>query len=167
MRSKINYSKTISLDLTALSDVGYIILFFFLITGRFVDTDNPIVVKLPQAASSTVCTLLNSNSILIITVSKNEKIYFTISNKLVEKEVLKFIKPNISSNQYPIEIYLHQLSSVLKLYSLSNKKIYSHSNAVILVGDEETSSTIIKQILNVFLENEINKFSLLTEYKNR
>jgi len=164
MRSKIYSPNSISLDLTALCDVAFIILFFFLTTGRFVDTENPIIVKLPHSASPT-CTLLNSNSILSITVSNNEKIFFTISNKFVEKEVLKNVKHNLSTYQYPAEINFQQLSTLLKLYSLSNKKIYSHSNSVILVGDEETSSAKIKQIIDVFQENGINKFSLLTEYK--
>jgi biopolymer transport protein ExbD len=77
--------KNISLDMTAMCDMAFLLLTFFILTTKF-KPQEPVAVDIP---TSTAKKVLPADSLMIISVDKEGKVFFGIDNQNQRLELIK------------------------------------------------------------------------------
>ncbi len=75
------------IDMTAMCDVAFLLLTFFMLATKF-KPDEPVVVKTPSSISEII---LPDVDIMLLTVDAKGRIFFSIDNKLKRKELIEEI----------------------------------------------------------------------------
>jgi biopolymer transport protein ExbD len=84
--SKVKVSrKSISLDMTAMCDMAFLLLTFFILTTKF-KPQEPVAVDIP---SSTASKVLPKDSLMIISLDKDGNVFFGIDNQNKRLEMIK------------------------------------------------------------------------------
>ena len=81
--------QNISLDMTAMCDMAFLLLTFFILTTKF-KPDEPVVVDTPSATSVSEKTV-PSDSIMILSISKEGSVYFGIDNQNSRLELIDLV----------------------------------------------------------------------------
>ncbi len=84
--------KSTHIDMTAMCDVAFLLLTFFMLATKF-KPDEPVVVKTPSSISEII---LPDADIMLLTVDPKGRIFFSIDNKLQRKELIE--KMNTAKN---------------------------------------------------------------------
>lgn len=92
--------KSVSLDMTAMCDVAFLLLTFFILTTKF-KPDEPVVVSTPSSVSETK---LPDTDIITITVDKDNKVFFGIDGQFTREKMLEFIAGQYKMGFTPEEI---------------------------------------------------------------
>src|SRR6186713_3148292 len=74
-----------SMDMTPLVDLGFLLVTFFMLTAT-ARPDEPVTVDMPSSVSEIK---MPETDIMLITVSKDGKVYFTLDGKYTRQELLK------------------------------------------------------------------------------
>jgi len=77
--------KSTNIDMTAMCDVAFLLLTFFMLATKF-KPEEPVVVKTPSSISDIP---LPDNDIMLLTVDQKGRIFFSIDNKLRRKELIE------------------------------------------------------------------------------
>lgn len=122
--------KGTNIDMTAMCDVAFLLLTFFMLATKF-KPEEPVVVKTPSSISEIP---LPDIDIMMLTVDKTGRIFFSIDNKLKRKELIQDIneKNNLGLTEdemnafaigASIGIKFDQLKSYLAMSPLEQKEI--------------------------------------------
>ncbi|XZF14284.1 ExbD/TolR family protein [Chitinophagaceae bacterium MMS25-I14] len=76
--------KSTNIDMTAMCDVAFLLLTFFMLATKF-KPDEPVVVKTPSSISEIP---LPDNDIMLITVDEKGRIFFSVDNKNMRKSLI-------------------------------------------------------------------------------
>jgi len=91
--------KSTHIDMTAMCDVAFLLLTFFMLATKF-KPDEPVVVKTPSSISEIT---LPDVDVMLLTVDAKGRIFFSIDNKLKRKELINDIndirKLGLSENE--------------------------------------------------------------------
>ncbi len=79
--------KSTNIDMTAMCDVAFLLLTFFMLATKF-KPEEPVVVKTPSSISSI---MLPDNDVMLLTVDTKGRIFFAIDNKLKRKALIEDI----------------------------------------------------------------------------
>ena len=79
--------KSTNIDMTAMCDVAFLLLTFFMLATKF-KPDEPVVVKTPSSISEIP---IPDADIMLITVDPKGRVFFSIDNKLKRKELIENI----------------------------------------------------------------------------
>lgn len=79
--------KSTHIDMTAMCDVAFLLLTFFMLATKF-KPDEPVVVKTPSSISEIT---LPDVDVMLLTVDAKGRIFFSIDNKLKRKELINDI----------------------------------------------------------------------------
>ena len=79
--------KSTNIDMTAMCDVAFLLLTFFMLATKF-KKDEPVVVKTPSSISDIQ---LPEVDILLLTVDTKGRIFFSIDNKLMREQLIDVI----------------------------------------------------------------------------
>lgn len=79
--------KSTTVDMTAMCDVAFLLLTFFMLATKF-KPDEPVMVKTPASISEIP---IPDNDIMLITVDPVGRIFFSIDNKLMRKDLIEKI----------------------------------------------------------------------------
>lgn len=79
--------KSTNIDMTAMCDVAFLLLTFFMLATKF-KPDEPVVVKTPSSISEIT---LPDLDIMLITVDAKGRIFFSIDNQKIRKELINNI----------------------------------------------------------------------------
>jgi biopolymer transport protein ExbD len=82
--------KSTSIDMTAMCDVAFLLLSFFILTTKF-KPNEALAVVTPSSVSSKVA---ESKDVVLITIDKEGKVYFSLSDDAPKKEVLEAVNTN-------------------------------------------------------------------------
>ncbi|MCD6012843.1 MAG: biopolymer transporter ExbD [Flavipsychrobacter sp.] len=82
--------KSTHIDMTAMCDVAFLLLTFFMLATKF-KPDEPVVVKTPSSISEII---LPDVDIMLLTVDPKGRIFFSIDNKLKRKELIDEVNTN-------------------------------------------------------------------------
>jgi len=112
--------KSTHIDMTAMCDVAFLLLTFFMLATKF-KPEEPVVVRTPSSISSIP---LPDNDIMLLTVDTKGRIFFAIDNKIKRKDLIDYINgdknlglSDAEKNAFAIDasigIPLNQLKSYL------------------------------------------------------
>ena len=128
---KVNIKrKSTVLDMTAMVDVSFLLLTFFIMTTQF-RSPEPIVVDTPSSISDTKVPEMD---IMTISVDKEDKIYFSIDNPKHRETLLdnmrsKYPQLQLNANQKKHFVYGSSVGSpISQLPSLLDHAPAEHSN---------------------------------------
>ena len=79
--------KSTNIDMTAMCDVAFLLLTFFMLATKF-KKDEPVVVKTPSSISDIQ---LPEVDIMLLTVDQRGRIFFSIDNKLMREQLIDVI----------------------------------------------------------------------------
>src|SRR5436190_15087534 len=79
--------KSTNVDMTAMCDVAFLLLTFFMLATKF-KPEEPVTVKTPSSISEIP---IPDNDIMLLTVDPTGRIFFSIDNKNMRKELIEKI----------------------------------------------------------------------------
>ncbi len=122
--------KSTNIDMTAMCDVAFLLLTFFMLATKF-KPEEPVVVKTPSSISEIP---LPDVDIMLLTVDKTGRIFFSIDNKIKRKALIEDVNKaknlNLSEEEMnsfaigaSIGIKFDQLKSFLHLSPLEQTEV--------------------------------------------
>jgi biopolymer transport protein ExbD len=79
--------KSTTIDMTAMCDVAFLLLTFFMLATKF-KKDEPVIVKTPASISEIP---IPDVDIMLITVDSKGRMFFSIDNKIMRQELIKTV----------------------------------------------------------------------------
>jgi hypothetical protein len=185
--------KSVSLDMTAMCDMAFLLLTFFILTAKF-KPDDPVVVDTPASISDIK---LPDANIMTISIDRQDKIYFGIDGQFDREKMLEFVAGKYKVGFTPEEIKQFSLLSsfgvpvgnMRQLLATKDKsKIqqpgipcdsvnneltdwiayarYANPKLRITIkGDVNSSYQVVGQVIKTLQDQNINKFNLITDLK--
>jgi biopolymer transport protein ExbD len=185
--------KSVSLDMTAMCDMAFLLLTFFILTAKF-KPDDPVVVDTPASISDVK---LPESNIMTISIDREDKVYFGIDGQFDREKMLEFVAGKYKVGFTPEEIKQFSLLSsfgvpvgnMRQLLATKDKsKIqqpgipcdsanneltdwiayarYANPKLRITIkGDVNSSYQVVGQVIKTLQEQNINKFNLITDLK--
>lgn len=184
--------KSTVVDMTAMTDVAFLLLTFFMLATKF-KPDEPVTVTTPSSISEIK---LPETDILLLTIDKDSKVYFsmdgdknkiTLLEKMAEKYKLTFTPEQKKefSLMSSFGVSIKQLGSFLNLDaekrktfkqegipcdSLNNELAdwilqarYTNKNLRVAVkGDGDAGYPVVKQVIATLQDKKVNRFNFIT-----
>jgi biopolymer transport protein ExbD len=184
--------KSTSVDMTAMTDVAFLLLTFFMLATKF-KPDEPVAVDTPSSIS---ITKLPDVDIMLITVDKQDRVFFGVDGDKVRKTVLEGMGKKYNIVFTPAEIKAFSLVSSfgipieqMKKYlatapternklaqtgiptdSLNNQladwvwqsRLANNNVKVAVKGDRDTDYPIVKKIIATLQDKKVNRFNFIT-----
>lgn len=188
--------KSVSLDMTAMCDMAFLLLTFFMLTTKF-KPQEALVVDIPPSVSQIP---VPTKNLMLISVRKDGAVFFGVEDQNTRKAMLKTMsdkyKIPFSANEEhefllteSFGVPIQQLKPLLNLSaddrnrakqdgvpvdSLNNQLsdwIYAarYGNPQIRIaikGDKESNYETVKDIIATLQDQNINRFNLVTSAKN-
>ena len=117
--------KNISLDMTAMCDMAFLLLTFFILTTKF-KPQEPVAVDIP---SSTTHIIMPADSLMIISLDKEGNVFFGIDNQNQRLELINLVDEVVKLQLTEAE---KKKFSVLETFGVSFAELKGHLN---LTGD--------------------------------
>ena len=185
--------KSISLDMTAMCDMAFLLLTFFILTAKF-KPDDPVVVDTPASISDTK---LPDKDIMTISIDKKSRVFFGIDGQFDREKMLEFVAGKYKVGFTPEEIKQFSLVSsfgvplgnLRELLSIKDKSKFEQSGIpcdslqneltdwvayaryanpklrITIKGDVDASYDVVSKVIGTLQEQNINKFNLITDLK--
>ncbi|MFN5704399.1 MAG: ExbD/TolR family protein [bacterium] len=184
--------KSTVVDMTAMTDVAFLLLTFFMLATKF-KPDEPVMVTTPSSISEIK---LPETDILLLTIDKDSRVFFSMDgdqnriellNKMAEKYQLNFTdaqKKEFSLlSSFGVSIknlgdYLNQDADARKNYPQTGIPSDSTNNELAdwivqarytnkdlrfaIKGDGDAGYPVIKQVLATLQEKKVNRFNFIT-----
>ena len=188
--------KSVSLDMTAMCDVAFLLLTFFMLTTKFKPAE-ALVVDIPPSVSQLP---IPEKNLMLISVRNDGAIFFGVDDQNTRQSMLKgmldkyktTLSPNESHEFLLMESFgvpVQQLKSLLSLKStqrnsvkqdgipsdsLNNQlgdwiylaRIANPKIRIAIKGDKQSNYETVKSIISTLQDQNINRFNLVTSAKN-
>ena len=182
--------------MTAMCDVAFLLLTFFMLTTKF-KPDEPVIVDTPSSIAEIK---LPETDILQITIDRDSKVYFGIDgqptrrsllDKIAERHKVTFTEEEkqafsvLSTFGLPIanlKEYLNMKPEQRSLVkqpgipcdSLNNElgdwilfaRMSNPKFRIAIKGDRESSFPVVKQVINTLQDKKVNKFNFITSLES-
>jgi biopolymer transport protein ExbD len=189
--------KSTHIDMTAMCDVAFLLLTFFMLTTKF-KADEPVTVSTPKSISEIK---LPDNDIMSITITKDGRVYYGVDGKfnrekLLQKISAKYNIPFTEEEQYafslttafgvpisklktflniPPEERKNALQPGIPIDSLNNElgvwiingRLANPNYRIAIRGDGDCPYPIVKKVIATLQEKNVNKFNLITNLEVR
>lgn len=184
--------KSTSVDMTAMTDVAFLLLTFFMLATKF-KPDEPVAVTTPSSISEIK---LPDTDIMLLTIDKEGRVFFGIDGQETRKDLLKRIGEKYQISFTPEEYQEFSLTTSfgvpvkeLKQYlalkadertkypssgipsdSLNNElsdwvwqsRLANNNIRVAVKGDQQTNYPIVKQVIATLQDRNVNRFNFIT-----
>lgn len=188
--------KSTAIDMTAMCDVAFLLLTFFMLTTKF-KPEEPVIVDTPSSISEIK---LPETDILQIIIDKQNRVFFGIDGQFTRQKLLKKISDKYKINFTDKEIKtftvlstmgvpVQNLKEFLNLTSEQRNKVNQpgipcdslknelgdwilfarQSNPkfrIAVKGDREAKYPIVKQVISTLQDKKVNKFNFITNLEN-
>jgi len=184
--------KSTMVDMTAMTDVAFLLLTFFMLATKF-KPDEPVTVNPPSSISEI---LVPDVDMMTITIDKNNHVFFGMEGQQYRAEMIKKIgvAHNVKFTDSQIKefsllstfgIPIAQLPQFLDMKSeerakiqqpgipsdslnnelgdwIWNARLSNNKVNIAIKGDQETQYPIVKRIMTTIQEKKLNRFYLIT-----
>jgi biopolymer transport protein ExbD len=184
--------KSTSVDMTAMTDVAFLLLTFFMLATQF-KPDEPVTVNAPSSVAEV---LLPDVDIMTITIAGDGRVFFSLEGQQYKEKLIQemgkkyqttFTKDEIKSFSLmsSFGVPFGQLKQLLALKadergkftqsgipadSLNNEladwvwqsRLANNKVRVAIKGDQETNYPIVKQVISTLQEKKVNRFNFIT-----
>ncbi len=184
--------KSTSVDMTAMTDVAFLLLTFFMLATKF-KPDEPVIVDTPSSISEIK---LPDVDIMMITIDKENRVFFGIDGQqkrveLLDKMATKYQLTFTDKEKQEFSLLstfgvpIAQLKQFLSIEpadrnktkvpgipsdSLNNElsdwvwnaRLVNNNIRVAVKGDQSTSYPTVKQVMNTLQEKNVNRFNFIT-----
>src|ERR1035437_1635235 len=164
--------KSTNIDMTAMCDVSFLLLTFFMLTTKF-KADEPVIVQTPKSISEIK---LPDNDIMSITVTKDGRVYYGVDGKFNREKLLQKISPKLKSFlDLPPEqrkdiqqpgIPIDSTNNELGVWIL-NGRLANPNYRIAIRGDGDCPYPVIKKVISTLQAWHVNKFNLITNLEVR
>lgn len=184
--------KSTSVDMTAMTDVAFLLLTFFMLATKF-KPDEPVIVDTPSSVSQI---LLPESDVILLTIDKDGRVFFGVDGQQAKEELLKRMSANYKVNFTPAQIKefsllstfgvpIAQLPALLDMKSeerlkapqpgipcdsLNNElgdwiwqtRLINNNVRVAVKGDGELGYPTVKRVIATLQEKKVNRFNFIT-----
>lgn len=184
--------KSVSLDMTAMCDVAFLLLTFFILTTSF-KPEEPVVVDTPTSISETK---LPDKGVLLISIDKEGKVFFSVDEPAAREGALKGLaaKYNVSFTDAEVAEFgklasvgmpVQNLKQYLALSEFDRKKFpqsgiptdslnnqladwvlyarqVNNRITVAIKGDQLSKYEVAHKVIGTLQDQGINKFNFVT-----
>jgi hypothetical protein len=184
--------KSTSVDMTAMTDVAFLLLTFFMLATQF-KPDEPVTVNAPSSIAEVP---LPDIDIMTITIAGDGRVFFDLEGQQYKEELIKKMAALKQVSFSPEEIKsfslmssfgvpFGQLKGLLALKteerakiqqkgipadSLNNEladwiwqsRLVNNNVRVAIKGDQETNYPIVKQVIATLQDKKVNRFNFIT-----
>ncbi|MCU0442329.1 MAG: biopolymer transporter ExbD [Bacteroidia bacterium] len=184
--------KSTSVDMTAMTDVAFLLLTFFMLATKF-KPDEPVVVDTPSSISEIK---LPESDVIQLTIDKDNRVFFGIDGQQTKEEILKRMgeKYSVKFTDAQIKEFsllstfgvpIAQLPALLNMKSeerlkapqpgvpcdsLNNEladwiwqsRLVNNKVRVAVKGDRETGYPVVKQVIATLQDKKVNRFNFIT-----
>jgi biopolymer transport protein ExbD len=184
--------KSTAVDMTAMTDVAFLLLTFFMLATKF-KPDEPVIVDTPSSISETK---LPDVDMMMITIDKENRVFFGIDGQQKRDSLLNMISAKYKivftekekkefSLLSAFGVPVAQLKPLLDLPpterskikqpgipsdSLNNEladwiwfsRLVNKNIRVAVKGDQSTNFPVVKQVMNTLQDKKMNKFNFIT-----
>ncbi len=184
--------KSTSVDMTAMTDVAFLLLTFFMLATKF-KPDEPVIVDTPSSISEIK---LPESDIILITIDKDDRVFFgvdgqptreTVLKRMAEKYKITFTEKQIKefSLMSTFGVPIAQLPQLLDMKSedrlkapqsgipcdsLNNElsdwvwqtRLVNKNVRIAVKGDRETNYPVVKKVIATLQERNVNRFNFIT-----
>lgn len=184
--------KSTSVDMTAMTDVAFLLLTFFMLATKF-KPDEPVVVDTPSSISEIK---LPESDVIQLTIDKDGRVFFGVDGQQTKEELLKRMGEKYKVTFTPEQIKEFSLMStfgvtVAQLPALLNMKsedrlkapqsgvpcdslnneladwiwqtrLINNNVRVAVKGDRETGYPTVKRVIATLQEKKVNRFNFIT-----
>ena len=139
--------KSTHVDMTAMTDVAFLLLTFFMLATKF-RPDEPVIVRTPSSTSTTQI----PEGFMLITLDKDGRVFFSLDNLNAKKELIEQINTdkglNLTKdekadfvNAPAVPVPFNQLKSFLELPAKEREEFYKTAPGIPTdtTGDYETN----------------------------
>jgi biopolymer transport protein ExbD len=189
--------KSISLDMTAMCDMAFLLLTFFMLATKFKAPES-VAIDMPSSISKIK---IPGKDMMILSITNDGKVFFGLDGQPYRKELLGMMgkKYNIQFTEEEKETFslmenfgfpLHTLKGYLNMTSGDKGKIeqpgipadsvanelkdwvslarHLNQNFMIAIkGDREVDNKVVNRIIGILQEQNINKFNLITTLEGK
>ena len=188
--------KSTSVDMTAMTDVAFLLLTFFMLATQF-KPDEPVQVITPASVAEIP---LPDVDVMLITISNDNNVFFDLQGEHYKKTLLEKMGVKYSivftedektkfSQMSSFGLPIAQLKQYINLSpekrgsfpsggipcdSLQNElgdwvwqsRLTNNSFRVAIKGDRDVSYPTIKQVINTLQEKDVNRFNFITSMES-
>ncbi len=188
--------KSTSVDMTAMTDVAFLLLTFFMLATQF-KPDEPVQVITPDSVAEIP---LPDVDVMLITISNDNKVFFDLQGEHYKKTLLEKMGVKYSivfteeektkfSQMSSFGLPIAQLKQYINLSpekrgsfpsagipcdSLQNElgdwvwqsRLTNNSFRVAIKGDRDVSYPTIKQVINTLQDKDVNRFNFITSMES-
>jgi len=185
--------KSISLDMTAMCDMAFLLLTFFILTAKF-KPDDPVAVDTPASISDTK---LPDKDIMTISIDKQSRVFFGIDGQFDREKMLEFVagkyKVGFTTDEIKqfslVSSFGVPLGNLRQLLATKDKAKFPQQGIpcdsaqneltdwiayaryanpklrITIKGDVDASYDVAGKVISTLQEQNINKFNLITDLK--
>jgi biopolymer transport protein ExbD len=185
--------KSIALDMTAMCDMAFLLLTFFILTAKF-KPDDPVQVDTPASISDVK---LPDKDIMTISIDKQNRVFFGIDGQFDREKMLEFVAGKYKVGFTPEEIKQFSLMSsfgvpvgnLRQLLTTKDKAKFPQMGIpcdstgneltdwvayaryanpklrITIKGDVDAGYEVVDKVIKTLQDQNINKFNLITDLK--
>ncbi|MBM3324926.1 MAG: biopolymer transporter ExbD [Calditrichaeota bacterium] len=143
----------ITIDMTPMVDIAFLLLVFFMSTTQFRPPEE-FPVSLPASHSEIK---LPESDIIIITIPKENKVFLTTGAANLDIKH-GFIKETAGGQVLSKEFTTRELPVTITNYRLHNPKV-----RIIVKADKQADYGLVEDVMSALQENKMTRFHLITE----
>lgn len=184
--------KSTSVDMTAMTDVAFLLLTFFMLATKF-KPDEPVSVDTPSSVAEIK---LPETDVMLITIDKTGRVFYSIDGQYNREQLIKKMGEKYNIPFTPEEVKAFSLVNSfglpvenMKQYlamkpeeraklaqpgipsdSLNNQlkdwvlqgRLTNKNVRIAIKADSETDYPVIKKVMNTMQDQKVNRFNLIT-----
>lgn len=184
--------KSTSVDMTAMTDVAFLLLTFFMLATKF-KPDEPVIVDTPSSVSEI---LLPESGVILLTIDKDGRVFFGVDGQQVKEQLIQKMGERYNVKFTPAQIKEFSLlstfgSSVAQLPALLDMKSEARLKAVqpgipcdslnnelgdwiwqtrllnkdvrvAIKGDGQLTYPKVKQVIATLQDKKVNRYNFIT-----
>jgi biopolymer transport protein ExbD len=149
--------KSTAVDMTAMCDVAFLLLSFFILTTKFKAAE-AISVTTPSSVSSKIAP---EKDVTLVTITKDGKVFVSLDNEDVKGELANQLNSNLNAGLSGADTANNQMVDWMRYIVAAHASTGTKLN-LIVKGDNLAKYPQFKNVINAFKKADQFKFQMIT-----